>query len=905
MRPNVCPSKLQLTEYLLGTLDEDHASRVIEHVDSCDNCEATLENLENVSDTMISKLRHPVSEDRYVREPAFQRLLAVLESHDFSSLSDPFANGGVANPPVRNVTQLDEYELLEKLGEGGMGSVYRARHTKLGRVVALKVMSQQRMSHADAVSRFEREMLAVGKLNHPNIVHAYDAGEDHKTHYLVMEFVRGIDLRRLVKQKGPLPVPEACELIRQAAVGLEHAHRHGMVHRDIKPSNLMVTVRGRVKILDLGLALLQAHQRDDDRELTTEGQLMGTIEYMAPEQGDDSHVVDQRADIYSLGATFYSLLSGNAPFSGKQFRTLVKKVRALIDEPIPPISERRPGLPEGLDKIVHKMLAKSPSERCVSARQVAQDLAPFAAGSNIAALLQGIDLENPNSAETGLLPVPAVIGESETRQPATSATRMARPVTAAQPKPTGTLLPLVAPLVVLVTFVVVGTLAFAIAREKFLTLSEPTPALTPDYVAVNHKMTEDDAAVWVGDTGDWTDERDQDQDVDPIGGEWHARARSFLGADAGRHASIRWASGSNRPTSIWVAQAPREREISRVYFSQDNDFLVTTTADLEMVAWSLSQDKPIPITRSSSKTRSVYLSPHGRFVPESVELSGLELLGFTADVNVESESELSQPNLQVSAIDFSPQGILALGCEDGSVCVMVPGFEPYVLPSMGVGIRQVRFSADGGTLAVTYVNNSGHTQADTLRLWNLNSTDTPMIFQPESVAIDDFVLSSNGWLFAAPTHGKNSIRIWNKHGKEVKPIHAGQRVSTIEFLPAPGNQLVYGLASGTISIDEAMSRPNSGRPSLEGGTAEISDLVVSLSGNRLISRDNRDQVYVWDKIAQQGLVSGVSTKTITAMALSNDGSVLAIAARSGDRGSSIQNVGGTVQIELWQFTADE
>ena len=384
MRPNVCPSKLQLTEYLLGTLDEVYASWVIEHVDSCEDCEATLEELGNVSDTVISKLRHPISPDGYSQEPAFQRLLESLESPDRSSPNNMATGGGTTNHPVRNIAQLDEYELLEKLGEGGMGSVYRARHTKLGRVVALKVMSHQRMSRTDAVSRFEREMLAVGKLNHPNIVHAYDAGEDRQTHYLVMEHVHGVDLRRLVIQKGPLPVPEACELIRQAAVGLEHAHRHGMVHRDIKPSNLMVTKRGHLKILDLGLALLQDHQCNDNRELTIEGQLMGTIEYMAPEQGDDCHIVDQRADIYSLGATFYRLLSGNAPFSGHQFRTLAKKVRALFDEPIPPIREQRPDLPEGLDDIVHKMLAKSPHERYATARQVAEKLAPFAALSNLA-----------------------------------------------------------------------------------------------------------------------------------------------------------------------------------------------------------------------------------------------------------------------------------------------------------------------------------------------------------------------------------------------------------------------------------------------------------------------------------------------------------------------------------------
>ena len=214
------------------------------------------------------------------------------------------------------------YELLDKLGEGGMGAVYKARHVDLDKIVALKILPSDKMQNAEAVQRFKREMKAAGKLDHPNIVRAMDAGEQDGTHYLVMEYVKGIDLSDLSRQQGPLPIPEACELIRQAAVGLQVAHESEMVHRDIKPSNLMLAQQRHglptVKILDFGLALLESG--GGNRDLTTTGAMMGTLNYMAPEQGTDSHSVDIRADIYSLGASLYRLLCGEAPLCWRTLR---------------------------------------------------------------------------------------------------------------------------------------------------------------------------------------------------------------------------------------------------------------------------------------------------------------------------------------------------------------------------------------------------------------------------------------------------------------------------------------------------------------------------------------------------------------------------------------------------------
>src|SRR5205085_11414758 len=184
------------------------------------------------------------------------------------------------------------------------GTVYKAEHTRLRRLVAIKLLSADRTQSPSAVARFDREMHAIGGLDHPNIVRALDAGEHEGKHFLVMEFVAGDDVSALLARLGPVPVADACEIVRQAALGLQHAHQAGLVHRDIKPGNLMLTPDGVVKVLDLGLALL-SQPAETGRELTGSGQVMGTLDYMAPEQGDDMHGVDIRADVYSLGATLY------------------------------------------------------------------------------------------------------------------------------------------------------------------------------------------------------------------------------------------------------------------------------------------------------------------------------------------------------------------------------------------------------------------------------------------------------------------------------------------------------------------------------------------------------------------------------------------------------------------------
>ncbi|WP_425616926.1 SUMF1/EgtB/PvdO family nonheme iron enzyme [Anatilimnocola sp. NA78] len=272
--------------------------------------------------------------------------------------------------------QIGPYKLLAKLGEGGMGAVYQARHTKLGKLVALKILPQHLLTRFDALSRFEREMLAVGSLQHPNIIQALDAGEITGMHYLSMEYVEGQDLQQFIQTKGTMSVDNACQAIRQAAQGLAAAHQLGLVHRDIKPSNLFVSKQtGQIKILDMGLALLA--QEETPAALTTTGQCFGTPDYMAPEQWNDSHTCDARSDLYSLGCTLYFLLTGRPPYHSYTHRSAANKMKGHMLDAIPDLALARPDVPAEVVAIYLKLMAKTPSDRFASADELATALSPW------------------------------------------------------------------------------------------------------------------------------------------------------------------------------------------------------------------------------------------------------------------------------------------------------------------------------------------------------------------------------------------------------------------------------------------------------------------------------------------------------------------------------------------------
>jgi serine/threonine protein kinase len=281
--------------------------------------------------------------------------------------------------PGSPLPRLEGYEVLDELGRGGMGIVYKARHVQRDCLVALKVFRKERLAHPEALRRFRREAQAAARLSHPNIVVVYEADQDGETHYLAMEYVPGITLQSLVERNGPLPVALACDFVRQAALGLQHAVEQSLVHRDIKPANLMVVAPGAtasaagqrvtlppralVKILDMGVARLYQLRDVGEDSLTTltrDGAVIGTPDYIAPEQLEDPHKADIRADLYSLGCTFYFLLSGRVPFPGG---TLIQKLDRQRWETPPSVDQLRSEVPAAVASVVRKLMAKHPDDR--------------------------------------------------------------------------------------------------------------------------------------------------------------------------------------------------------------------------------------------------------------------------------------------------------------------------------------------------------------------------------------------------------------------------------------------------------------------------------------------------------------------------------------------------------------
>jgi serine/threonine-protein kinase len=271
---------------------------------------------------------------------------------------------------------LGKYKLLGLLGTGGMSSVYLAEHMLMQRRVAIKVLPRHKVEDSSYLARFRREAQAVAALDHRNIVRAYDIDNDGGTHYIVMEYVQGRDLNTIVKNDGPLDYDSAADYIRQAAEGLQHAHDAGLVHRDIKPANLLVDSRGTVKILDMGLARFTDEQQNSLTRMHDEN-VLGTADYLAPEQAKDSHAADHRADIYSLGCTLYYLLTGHPPF---REGTLAQRIVKHQTEAPSSIYEDRPDAPQPLVDVCLRMMAKQPPARFQNASEVARVLGAWLAG---------------------------------------------------------------------------------------------------------------------------------------------------------------------------------------------------------------------------------------------------------------------------------------------------------------------------------------------------------------------------------------------------------------------------------------------------------------------------------------------------------------------------------------------
>jgi serine/threonine protein kinase len=325
----------------------------------------------NIGSVALAEFRRAVLELELLDAEQFDRS-AVEASPDVPSLAamlvranrlTDYQAAALVQGKARGLV-VGPYLVLSRCGQGGMGVVFKARHRPTGQVVALKILPPSFARDATLVLRFQREVAAAARLDHPNIVRTVDASHDRGVHFLAMEFIEGRDLRSIVNSAGPLPIDQVIACTIQAARGLEAAHEKGIVHRDIKPANLMLDTSGVVRILDLGLArVIEASGilgPSETASLTQSGSYMGTVDYSAPEQADDAKTVDHRADIYSLGCTLYFLAVGRPPFEGD---SLIKKLMAHQNRPAPSLHSARSDVPAALEVAYQAMMAKNPADR--------------------------------------------------------------------------------------------------------------------------------------------------------------------------------------------------------------------------------------------------------------------------------------------------------------------------------------------------------------------------------------------------------------------------------------------------------------------------------------------------------------------------------------------------------------
>jgi len=733
---------------------------------------------------------------------------------------------------------LGAYVLLERLGKGGMGQVFKARHTLMKRIVALKVIRADRLDRPEALGRFRQEMEAAAKLAHANVVFAHDAALVEEGYLLAMEYVEGIDLARLLKQSGRLPPALASAYVRQAALGLQHAHERGLVHRDVKPSNLILAGRqGVVKILDLGLALLGPDRERGiaDAALTGEGAVMGTPDYIAPEQALNSHTVDIRADVYSLGCTLYHLLTGQPPFPGGSLTEKVLKHQQAEPEPVEHLC---PDMPPDLALVIRKMMAKRPRDRHQTPRGVAEALAPFTS--------QGAE----NASESPAQATPMIATTDWSRTPS-SFTPRASSGSAWLPRNRVVRLAAVIVAVVIPLLVVLalssrrpGTNARespGVRDERPAVRNEPIP-LIPDRVHKEKAPPPLDQQFAADPQGDRPSEAAQ---LPPLPANGRPRLVAELKGHTGKILDL-----SFNPESRRMASAGDDNQV-RLWDARTGE----------------KQGAPLG---HSAPVRALGWSPTGKYLASGSWDGGYEASVKVWDLAGSRESrtfiwkdETGTPSLaDVRGVAFSPDGKwLASGGGPLRLWDLIRDGEPAVLnwqKSFPSYLYGVAFAPAGKRVAA-----GCHELGDTVRLWEVGASGDPILLRGNNQAFGlshsdvhgMVTFAAGGKLLVRVTSdglgfgkGTGSVKVWD--------VGPGQQLSLHETYKIPGGA-VFALvhaADGHLRVGVSAGEPHL-RPGLE---------AVS------------DEVNLWDSVTRQVQAFNTGHKqNITALAFSSDGTRLA------------------------------
>lgn len=677
------------------------------------------------------------------------------------------------------------YLLIEALGAGVTGQVFKAKHEKTGNFVALKVIRPELLTSPDARRRFVQEIRATSQLSHPNVTRAFDLGDSHAMDFLAMEYFEGIDLDHLVKRSGPLPPDEAREYVRQAALGLQHIHQHGLVHRDIKPANLLLAKvpdgDGVIKILDLGLARL-CEDNPSYSTLTREGTVMGTPDYMAPEQAADARTADIRADIYSLGCTLYYLLTGQPLFPGGTF---IQKVDRHRWETPRAVEELRPAVPPALRAVLSKMLAKSPAERFGTPAELAAALEP---GTEI---IDGIGARSVDGGATHILidgaqPSPG----ASLRVPGVGRGNTHRRL----------LLAIGACIALALTVLLLGP-----AREREPSLPPPRPRPVAP-------ATPFDARIAQG-VPEAQQSAGQPPEVVAVLGDQRWRQWGLVWSVGfsrdGRHIA---SAGEERSIRIWNPDTGREvmaiaapHHVYAMAYSPDGRFLASGGLGTAVTLWDAATGhERQSLRRRPMVVRSLAISPDSQTVAAGAD-------DHVIFWDAESGKEIGTWPLKgyIYALAFSHDGkTLAAGGPDGCVRlwdVELKREEPSLVCAPGA-VRALAFAPDRRLLAAGGADG-------TVRTWNLErSQPEATILGRHGSPVRTLQFSPSGKTLASGTDGEDrAILVWDmERGRlqgAMRPRHerAHEGVFSVSFAP-DGKTLASGSPDGTIRVWDVATR---------------------------------------------------------------------------------------------------